>query len=540
MAVNMQVGVPYGPPGEPYSVPPGLPIAGSPSNPPMTGPAAMPEPPPIPPPAPPVNQPSITPTDVSAIESAVSDAANIGAQGVARPTLSSEARQRATNISRILEQQLLQQARPGFGDIISAALQTIQKPGQVDFASALRQAQGQDLTRAYNIANALSGLERRTASQELTPRDMLRIITAQADRGDRRMRDLLTNIDRAAQNFEDPIAARETLLEAINKFDAPNKTATQVMQEAVTSVRQSGLPIKTRTAQKSETGATGGGPVFNEKGELESFTPWTGDKLSRDEQAANTHYKSFGAAAMPGFFAMQLEKSRGAAARADVTKVQKMKESIAETSSILRLTDSIARGIAGGAAVGGTAMLQSAVAGVADQIKQLSSAPIKYGEGANTFQTSVAELKTPLGVNLEWSRITRNNDSLKGLLSWVEKAPDAQAIKTNMLLLSFAVARSIDPGGRLSNKDVEGVLMALGQAGSGILTDRNSMLRAMKEVENYTLMRVTDRYEQDRSLYEKNNVTLPKFRGEKPAAQQPQTLPTGQIINWNANTGDFD
>ena len=122
--------------------------------------------------------------DLAPIIAEARQIADTGAQGAATPSYSREAAERSTAVSRILEKQLGGLAQPGFGDIISAALQTIQKPGQVDFASALRQGQAQDINRAYNIANALSGLQRRNAQQEIGPRDMLRIVQEQAARGD--------------------------------------------------------------------------------------------------------------------------------------------------------------------------------------------------------------------------------------------------------------------------------------------------------------------------------------------------------------------
>lgn len=499
-------------------------------------------------------QPGASPADLAAAARALNIEAQTGAQGRAMPTYASEAADRATAVSRFLEGQLKSLNRSEFSPIASAALRVIQNPQQAQFGTALADIEGQGITRAYNIANALAGLQRSQGQQQLTPAQLLRLTSDAASRGQKNAQITLGAADRFAAAYDDPNAAKEAYLSVAFEAQQRNPDAgpelltnPAIVAAARARAEQSGVgarPVgRAPAAASAGAGATGGGPEFDAEGNLVRFTPWTGDKLSRDEQAANTHFKTFGAAAMPGFFKMMEEKSRGAAARADVTKVQKMMESIVETNSVLRLTDSISRGIASGAPVGGVGMLQMALAGITDQVKQLASAPIKYGEGANTLQTSVQELQNPLGSSAAWARVTGGNEGLKSALSWVEKAPQAQAIKTNMLLLAFSVARAIDPGGRLSNKDVESVLMALGQAGSGILTSRESMLAAMKQVEDYTVMRVRDRYEQDRSLYERNNVRLPERASRSAAPAAPaatQVLTPGRTYTWNNDTGVFE
>jgi len=479
-------------------------------------------------------QPGASPADLAAASRALNIEAATGAQGQPMPTYASEAANRATAVSRFLEGQMKTLDRGAFSPIASAALRVIQNPQQAQFGTALADIEGANITRAYNIANALAGLQRSQGQQQLTPAQLLRFTMDAAGKGQKNAQLTLGAADRFAAAYDDPTAAREAYLSVAYEAQQRNPSAgpeilTNPATVAAARARMdaSGVGMKqtgrVAKAEAATPGATGGGPEFDAEGNLVRFTPWSGEKLTRDEQAANTHFKTFGATAMPGFFKMQEEKAKGAAAKADVTKVQKMKESIVETNSVLRLTDSISRGIAEGASVGGTGMLQLALAGVTDQVKQLASAPIKYGEGANTLQTSVQELQNPLGARATWARVTGGNEGLKSALSWVDKAPEAQAVKTNMLLLAFSVARAIDPGGRLSNKDVESVLMALGQGGSGVLTNRDAMLRAMREVEDYTVMRVQDRYNQDRALYEKNNVILPQRRGQATQAQPAQT-----------------
>jgi len=491
-------------------------------------------------------QPGASQADLAAASRAVNIEAATGAQGQPMPTYASDAANRATAVSRFLEGQLRNLEQPSrFGSIASALAQRMIAPGKT-FSQHLADIEGAPIDRAYKIATAMAGLGKQ--SDQLTQKDLIPLmvarINAEARSGDKDSTAFLNFAKTLTAGASDAAGAMQIILEETEKAKRNNPQASteEVFRSAtpLITARFRSTGIDTGRKETATPGATGGGPEFDAEGNLARFTPWTGDKLTRDEQAANTHFKTFGAASMPGFFKMQEEKARGAAARADVTKVQKMKESIVETNSILRLTDSISRGIVDGASVGGTGMLQSALAGVTDQVRQLASVPIKYGEGANTLQTSVQELQNSLGARAAWARVTGGNEGLKSALSWVDKAPEAQAIKTNMLLLAFSVARAIDPGGRLSNKDVESVLMALGQAGSGILTNREAMLRAMREVEDYTVMRVQDRYNQDRALYEKNNVILPQRRGQATQAPPAQTLAPGRTYTFNPATGTFD
>ena len=512
MAVNMQVGAPYGPPVDPYQAPSGLPMAGTPPGPPVTGPTAMPEPPPPPPPAPPVNQPSITPAEVSAIESAVSDAANIGAQGAPRPTMSSEARQRATNISRILEQQLLAQTRPGFGDIISAALQTVQKPGQVDFATALRQAQSQDLTRAYNIANALSGLERRTAGQELTPRDMLRLVEAQASRGDRRFRDMLTSIDRAAQNFADPIAARETLLEAINKFDAPNKNSAQVMQEAVSYARQAGLPIKQPAAPKSAAGATedivknpNTGLYTNVSGGR--LMPWMVNynvlvRAGRTDEAKAAEDRAL-TGTKPGAGEKEVTNFENQLAGADVafSLMDQIRGQVAQRgASIMGITGSLSQALSGGLA----------------QFAALTGINLD-----RPTEQLAAEF------NRRFFADPQISDRTKSAFSWLERdnSPQAQAFKSNMLILGPTIAKSLDPGGRLSNQDVQQALQIIGQAGANLLTDPRAVNAALDQVEAYISNTLDARRRRITAINQRYPDPVPIRKPAAPAQPASQQAP---------------
>lgn len=517
MASTVQVGQGYGPPVPPYDSGVGLPMVGAPPGPPMAGPAAMPEPPPPPPPAPPESQPDITPADRIAVESALSDAANVGAQGAARPSMASEAQQRATNISRILEQQLLQQARPGFGDIISAALQTIQKPGQVDFATALRQAQNQDLTRSYNIANALAGLQRRSGQQEITPRDMLRIAEFNAARGDRRFRDLMNNVNSAAQAFEDPVAARETLMQGILQFDSPERSPVEVMNAAVAFARQQGHGSRQPRASAKDTGIS---EDIVKDPQTRLYTNTRGGRLLPWMVNYNALIKA-------GRFeeAEQVETRglTGARPEASTRTVTEFENQVAGAEVAFDLMDRIRANVAqrGASIMGATGSLSQMVSGGLAQFAALT--------GIN-IDRPADELSADF--NRRFFADPKISDRTKASFSWLQRdnSPAAQAFKSNMLVLGPTIAKALDPAGRLSNQDVQQALQIIGQSGANLLTDPRAVISALNEVEQFIektiearrsrVSPITQRYPTPIQLRPARTAT-PSVQAPAPAAAPP-------------------
>lgn len=154
-------------PGNPL---PGLPVLPPPPGPPpfnvdMVGKRPMFYDEPAPPPAALPQPTGADKVDVASLVAALKQAANTGSQGAPVRSNAADIASRSDRISRILEKQLDEATRPGFGDIIASAMDTLAGQGRVSFAGALAQREGQELTRAYNIANALSGLQRRNQEQ---------------------------------------------------------------------------------------------------------------------------------------------------------------------------------------------------------------------------------------------------------------------------------------------------------------------------------------------------------------------------------------
>lgn len=504
-----------------------------------SAPVLTPAPPPPPPPvlprrapmtptAAPVIAPVVPPEQVQQaardIETAVADAAGVGAQNQPRPSYASDAQRRATEVSRILESQLQKRLKPDFGDILSASLQTLAGRGRTNFATALREEESKDIGRAYNIANALSGLQRGAAAGELRPADMLRFAQDQARRGDVRFKMVLDQVNQAARGFEDEPAAREQLLAAITDLDSPNKTPVQVIREAVESVRASGLEPKQPRAAGARTPTGGTGGVTKDANGMWVAAP--GQRLTQDQSLSNLLRQRGDTKGADAIDRRMVERAEGVGRRG-ANPVDKFYTAKVESEVALGLIDRTRKILTASPEVAGFAgTFGLFVNGVADQARSLMNKPVTLGGGGgNPMVVDSRVLQDDFSAKVIWNRVTSDPDLRTGF-GWVDKAPEAQALRTNLLLLAFSVARSIEPGGRLSNQDVANVLRALGQGGREIFTSPKAMASALNEVENYVKTTLNARY---RSVVAQS----PDFGRDNPnepypmGAPQPAAAPAG-------------
>lgn len=507
---------------------------------PVLTPAAAPPPPPPPPVLPrrapmapaavPTVAPVVPPEQVQEaardIQMAVADAAGVGAQNQPRPSYASDAQRRATEVSRILESKLQERLKPDFGDILSASLQTLAGRGRTNFATALREEEGKELTRAYNIANALSGLQRNTTN-ELKPADLLRVAEDAAKRGDKRVEMVLDQIKDAARNFEDIPAAQSALLSAVMEVDSPEKTPLQVMKEAVERVRASGL------ASKSKTTSASYGLTKDENG---FWVPAKGRRLTQSQEMSN-FARARGDVAKADQIDKNMEDS-ASGVRKGGDFVGKFYTAKTDSEVAIGLIDRTRQLIARSPeTVGGAGTLGLFIEGVGAQARAIMNSPVELGNAGETPTiVDAGVLQSNAGAQIIWNKVTSSPD-LKTGFGWVDKSSDAQAIRTNLLLLAFAVARAIEPGGRLSNQDIANVLRALGQGGRDIFTSPRTLASALNEVESYVKTSLNARY---RSVvaqspdFAKSNPREPYPMG----APQPAAAPAGAPTAAPPRTGN--
>jgi hypothetical protein len=197
-------------------------------------------------------------------------------------------------------------------------------------------------------------------------------------------------------------------------------------------------------------------------------------------------------------------------------------------------------------AAGAAGAMGMFVRGVEAQARALMNTPVELSTGGGKYQdVDAIVLSNPTAARAIWDRVTAGTN-LKTGFAWLDKAPEAQALRTNLLLLSFAVARAIEPGGRLSNQDVANVLNALGAGGANIFTDPRAMARALDEVEAYvkSATNATYRAAAQRSPdFAKSNPNEPyPMRPAAPAqpAAAPQAGSSPARLRYNPATGNLE
>lgn len=484
-----------------------------------------------------------------ALVPAVNILSNVGSQGVPAPSNAMDARQRATDVSRFLARQMETLAKPDrYGDLINAALMSAANPGRVTVPGALEQAEGQRLTRAYNIANAMSGLGRQGTTGQLTERDVISLLREQT-------RDAATRGNQKAvqtQNFargymtqfgpEGEAIAYAAALEADRSMPnaSPLEILSRASQIADERIRGQGLqPVRGQGRGEGDVNEVTGGPVRDAEGNLIGWEPWraTRGRLTTEQNRQNNAWElergkplKERLQVMEDVIESSIASASGVTA-ASRAQVDRFRQGEIETNSTLSLIEKTKGQINRGAPVGLAGAATILGAGIGSQINQFTSIirdqPLKVSReaGGRPIDVTAAELGSQTGRDLLWRRFAEDDPEIKGVVSWLtsDKAADAQRVRTNILLLAFSVARAIDPGGRLSDQDVKHVMRVLGT--QGVLTSSENMSAALTEVGEYLKMRRN-------AAYEVLARTNPRFRREFPepptfgrAPAQPSAAP---------------
>jgi hypothetical protein len=480
-----------------------------------------------------------------ALVPAVNILSNVGSQGVPAPSNAMDARQRATDVSRFLARQMETLAKPDrYGDLINAALMSAANPGRVTVPGALEQAEGQRLTRAYNIANAMAGLGRQVAPGQLTEYQRLQLGKDRTEGAARDRRDWGTRTDAmirsAVSNLDNPsegIAFFQKRMEELGATrDSSIADLERISRQIFAEFPRQGFAGKRSRDGEGEGGFTGG-PVF-ENGVLVGFKeikPEGNRRLDNDQKSLNTVWRNSQDKGPEERIAMMREAIENQTSAATGTpaplqrSISNYSKSLAETASTIRLVDrlddQLSSPTATTGAVGGVSIFGEAVASQFDQARRvLFAQPLesRNRETGEVTKIGRSDLESKLGVNRLWERYADGNT--KSILDRLgATSEEAQAIRTNSLLLAFSVARAIEPGGRLSDQDVKAVITILG-INNAFSSPRN-IKAALAQVRTYLEDRVKDNYEQlarQSPSFQRNNPSPPTF-GRAPA--QPAAAP---------------
>jgi hypothetical protein len=487
-----------------------------------------------------------------ALVPAVNILSNVGSQGVPAPSSAMDARQRATDVSRFLARQMETLARPDrYGDLINAALMSAANPGRVTVPGALQQAEGQRLNRAYNIANAMSGLARQGTTGQLTEYQRLQFEKDRTEGAARDRRDWGTRTDAmirsAVSNLDNPsegIAFFQKRMEELGATrDSSIADLERISRQIFAEFPRQGFAGKRSRDGEDGAGELSGGPVRDAEGKLIGWEPWraTRGRLTTEQNRQNNAWElergkplKERLQVMEDVIESSIASASGVTA-ASRAQVDRFRQGEIETNSTIALIEKTKGQINRGAPVGLAGAATILGAGIGSQITQFTSIirdqPLKVSReaGGRPIDVTSAELGSQTGRDLLWRRFAEDDPEIKSAVSWLtsDKAADAQRVRTNILLLAFSVARAIDPGGRLSDQDVKHVMRVLGT--QGVFTSSENMSAALTEVGEYLKMRRNAAYEvlaRTNPRFGREFPEPPTF-GRAPAqpASAPQTVP---------------
>jgi len=491
-------------------------------------PAAIPPAPPRVAPAPaPVGMPVLPPAP--AVVPPPAAGPTVGAAGTAMPSRAQDERDRATRISKMLEQGLSGGAGP-VERVGEAALKTYMSGGRISFPEAMRQIEQQEFTRAYNTATAMSGLARRFGLAET-------VASGRQDAANQRL--VMTETMKTLRDISDDygpeaaVAAQRFLQE--NDPDPTGSdpvAARRVLSQVYNEIGRQYPRIGRRAAA---AGPTAAGPAAQPAGltkdENGLWVPPAGRRLTNQQEMSNRLRREGDIAGADEIDAQMIRTAQGAPRQRQgqgKSPTDKYSDAMLESQTAVGLIDRTRGLLASGAPVGAVGFLSQTLDGFRGQLEQLGGV-IKFGQpGEAGGETSLRQLQNPAGTNLLWNKFT-SEAGLKEQFSWIsrESAADAQKIKSNILLLAFAVARSIEPGGRLSNQDIQGVLTALGAGGP--LTNANQMNAALGAIEDYVITRMQDKYDdlKRRGLFGESDPGMPFATRGTPPAPGARGAPAG-------------
>jgi len=189
---------------------------------------------------------------------------NTGSQGQTRPSYASDIADAQNRVATILARSLRgMDGAGGLERIGQAAIETLSGGGKVSFPEAMAQIEGKESSRAYNIANALSGLAKAQNAGQLSAKDQAMLAQRRAEAaarmGNSEARNLVSAVDKITSGYANKAAAQEAAWEYINDWNARNPGAdpgrfSEVMRGTADYVQSKGLALA-----RGRGGAGGGG-----------------------------------------------------------------------------------------------------------------------------------------------------------------------------------------------------------------------------------------------------------------------------------------
>lgn len=438
-----------------------------------------------------------------AILQALALAQRTGSQGPAAPSYAADVAQSRSRVAKILADSLKGlEGTSGLERVANAAMQTLAGQGRINFPQAMGAMESQDLGRAVNIANALSGLSRAEGAGQMSTKDILQLVRRQTEaaaRSGNAEAQLLEKSVRGLSNkYADPAAASAAAYEYAVKWKEQNPNATindfnrlaSGMSQHVSSLR-----LKLARQPGGEGAAPDrGGIVVDENDNVTQRKLWVpskGEPLSDIEKKMNLALRSGNNAEYDRLYFDNQATLASKAVRDQLgpegTKaLARVRDAHRTAVGAFDLFAQIEKNLDEDPNVTGRAGdVASFVGGVAgflgqmrNQVGNILNATVAAGgpeaDGARRAQAALTNPESSEYIGPALNRAI-NSPTIKAL---IDQGANADVLKANIVSLAYVNAAANDASGRFSDRDVAaGMAQAAAQA-----SNPTSMRRAMGEL----------------------------------------------------------
>lgn len=423
-----------------------------------------------------------------------------GAQGRTMPSNAADLAMAQTRVASILSKALKgMDGTSGLERVGSAALQTLAGQGRVSFPQAMAAMEQQDLGRAYNIANALSGLAKAQGAGAMTPQQMLNYVQRVQESEDRNIRtfdsQLSNEIGAIARGAANPSAVIAAFRNGLTNAGYDRAQTVEQKREIANRVLQSvaNQPFAQPRPRRGEGGERGdgdqniGGPIAAADGGMEfreykkiKGGPWAAWMVSYNEAVRTGRVDEAEAIWRSNTRANLLKPEERKPFESFLNSHQAAKSASDLINMAIPIIDRTPSALATAGRV------QSFVDSAAQQIGNLLS---NVSQNESLSDEARVQARNALkGLATATGREELYGANLNAIMSRIGAAgEDAARLRSIFTSLAYAMAQANDPGGRFSNQDVNAALAQIaGSIGSpgqvkAVLEDRLRIMAQQME-----------------------------------------------------------
>lgn len=422
-----------------------------------------------------------------------------GSQGAAAPSYSADVAQSRSRVAKILADSLKGlEGTSGLERVANAAMQTLAGQGRINFPQAMGAMEQQDVGRAVNIANALSGLSKADGAGAMSMKDMLQLAQRQTEAAARAGNQEATLLERAirglANKYADPAAATSAAYEYAVKWKQENPNATindfgRMAAGMAQDVAGRGLRLARQPGGDGEGGAVDiGGPTQGADGQIRHarYKKVKGEPMPQWQVQYNAALQIGDIPAANAIIASNVRAASPIRAedRKPFQDFINAHNAAVSTSGligrVLRLADE------NPAALAQVGQLQSFVSSVGNQIGSLL-------QSLSQSETESSETRSQARSNLDALTNAQERERVYGsslnsiIRQWNLNAQDSAQLRAYFTSLAYAMAQTNDPAGRFSNQDVTAAMQQIAAT--------NGNADALKAVLNNNLSRLSQNME---------------------------------------------